>query len=74
MLYNLYLVAVLFHLHPYMQRILTEKLYNSFIHFFVPLAKTIRMNGKTAGQFNTTALAVNYIYVPFIRGASSCLL
>ena len=28
--------------------------YSSFIHFSVPQAKTIVMNGKTAGQFNTS--------------------
>ena len=32
----------------------------SFI-FSVPQEKTIAMNGKTAGQFNTAALVVNYI-------------
>ena len=31
-------------------------------------AKTIVMNGKTAGQFTTTALAVNY--VRFFHGVS----
>ena len=61
-----------FHLHPYMQRFFTEKLFTlvSFI-FFVPQAKTIVMNGKTMGQFNTAALVVNYIH--FFRGAS-CML
>ena len=50
-------------------KLFTEKLFNlvSFI-FCVPQAKTIVMNGKTAGQFKATALAVNYVH--FFRGAS----
>ena len=39
----------------------------SFI-FCVPQARTIILNGKTEGQFNTTTLAVNYVC--FFRGAS----
>ena len=37
----------------------------------MPQAKTSVMNGKTAGQFNTTALVVNYSkYVLFFRSGS----
>ena len=38
----------------------------------MPEAKTFVTNGNMAGQFNITALAVNY--VSFFRGASSILL
>ena len=69
MLYNLYLVSVLFKFHPYMQRFFIFKIFNlvAFI-FSVPQAKTIIMNGKTVRQFNTAALAVKYFR--FFRGAS----
>ena len=54
-----------------MQCFLTEKLFTIVsLIFSVPQTKTIVMNGKIAGQFNTTALAVNYMYVRFFCGAS----
>ena len=62
MLYNLYLVSVLFSPPSLHAKVFYRKLFTlvSFI-FSVPQAKTIVMNGKTAGQFNTAALAVNYV-------------
>ena len=63
MLYNLYLVFVLFFTSiPTCRVFFYREIFTlvSFI-FSVPQAKTIVLNGKTVGQFNMAALAVNYI-------------
>ena len=63
MLYNLYLVSVLFSAPSLHAKGLMEKLFTlvSFIFCIYTQAETFVMNGNTVGQFNTTALAVNYI-------------
>ena len=50
-----------------MQRFFVRKELCTIVSFilFVPQAKTFVMNGKTVGQFNTNALAVNDMYVRF---------
>ena len=60
MLYNLYLVSVLFSAPSLRAKFSTENLFTlvSFI-ICVPQAKTFIMNDNMAGQFNRTTLAVN---------------
>ena len=73
-----YLVSVLFS-PPSLHAKEMKLFYPSSIHFSVPQEKTIVMIGKTAGQLNTTALAVNYAhtlytYIRFFVAPYACLL
>ena len=56
MLYNLYLLSVLFHLHPYM-----ERFYRKLFTLVSFISCVPQKNDNTAEQFNTTVLAENYI-------------
>ena len=74
MLYNLYTLiapAVLFSA-PSLHGFFTERLFTLVsLIFSVPQAKTFVMNGKTVGQFRTTAIALSiYTFAFFVHGAS----
>ena len=51
-----------------MQRVLSEKNLLTLVSliFCVPQARNIVLNGKMEGQYNKTALAVNYMYIHFL--------
>ena len=61
---------------PYMQRFFTQKKLFTLVSFIfcVPQAKTFVMDDNMAGQFNTTALVVNYVCFFMVPHASCFLL